>query len=156
MSACPGSGCCISERSIYDMVASVASGAVQLAALKERQKQADTAAAEDMAFFELAEQFAACAECCDPSSGCCHSVLETVQAIKGTSHMSAFSILSLATARIEADAAVQTELQRRVYGGLHDVSATQSRLTLRCELLELCMQVRHRILPPSSHSTVYL
>jgi hypothetical protein len=139
--ACPGSGCCISEMSVFDMVASVANGAVQIAALKGRHLSApDAESSDDLAFFALANQFSECKDCCDSVAGCCHAVLETVRAVKGASHTSVFSILSLATSQTSCEHG-GVELQRSIYAGLHDVSASQSRLQLRCDLFELSLQL---------------
>eukprot|EP01051_Picozoa_sp_SAG22_P006060 SAG22_NODE_383_length_11344_cov_6.163895_6_plen_453_part_00 len=147
--ACPGSGCCISEMSIFDMVASVAKGAVQVAALKASVAAADddpAAAAADLEFLALSNAFAASPECRDAATGCCHAVLEAVRAVKGASHTGAFSILSRAVAQVPGSASSDSggggnELQRAVLGALQEVSATRSRLELRCGLFELCMQL---------------
>ena len=134
---CPGSGCCISEMSPFETVSSVANGAVRVAALQA----ADTAAAAgDLEFFGLAQQFAQCRECCDYANGCCHSVLETVHAVKGASHSTAFSILSLASSQVTGSGSGSI-LHKQVYQGLQDVMATQARLKLRCELFELAQQL---------------
>ena len=136
-SKCPGSGCCISEKSSFEIVSSVASGAARVAALQAAET---STAAADLEFFCLAQKFAQCPECCDHARGCCHSVLETVHAMKGASHSTAFSILSLAASQITGTTS-GSMLQAQIYEGLQDVMATQSRLQLRCELFELAQQL---------------
>jgi hypothetical protein len=121
----------------FEIISSVANGAIRVAAL---QATDTAAAAADIEFFSFAQRFAQCHECCDQAHGCCHSVLETVHAMKGASHSTAFSILSLAASQVTGDT-VASKLQAQIYEGLQDVMATQARLHLRCELFELALQL---------------
>ena len=139
--ACTGGGCCVSEMTSFEMMSSVAKGAVRVVAL---QTAHNAAAAEDLGFYQLAQEFAECRECCNTASGCCHSVLETVHAVKGASHSSVFSILSLAAAQaVNGGNGASGRLQEQVYQALQDVRATPARLQFRCELFELCFQLAY-------------
>ena len=131
-SGCPGSGCCISEVSPFEMMASVADSALRVASLRA---EGSSSAAEDLQFFTLAQEFAQSHE--NGGAASCHSVLETVRAVKGASHSSVFEMLSLAAAQVREDGA----LERQIYQGLQDAGATLSRLHQRCEMVELCFQL---------------
>jgi hypothetical protein len=149
-SACPGAGCCIADLSLYELLSNVANGAGCLSELQQQLKidPGNVTAGQDLAFFTLACQFAECPECCHPERGCCHAVLETVQAVKGASHSSVFAILSLELSQLaRTSSGTQCTgvgaLQHRIYTGLQAVSTAQTRLRLRCALLELSVQLRY-------------
>ena len=91
------------------MMASVADSALRVAALRA---ESSSSAAEDLQFFTLAQEFAQSHESGGAAS--CHSVLETVRAVKGASHSSVFEMLSLAAAQVREDGA----LERQIYQGL--------------------------------------
>ena len=150
--------------SLYETVSSVAQGGSLLRHLKQRAQHSNAdgrerggspglAASEDLDFMTLATEFAECSECCDQTSGCCHTVLETVHAIKNSGHRSVYSILSVAQTQVATlHPSTKTSLLKSIYDGLMAVSATQSRLRLRCQLIELAVQLRflrgHEDLPP--------